>query len=236
MDIFREDCELSADKYDAKFDVKFAPIRRLSSDERVAGKWGFAYTNEEREYENGTYRLGSNGGEIHFVSSMSATKTDTRPTYIWHVISIPVRETDWNTQNITGYTARYNDFQNEQERWDDETYRQLRRSVVSTGSGRNLMFVDMTLGEDIQLRIRNAWKDVFQEAMDSLVIASGSVGGVYVHTFYYHGVLSSNSEINLKGDRRNSSKYVHLAGDVFGFVLDDKGRCIASASLKIVNG
>ena len=235
MDLFLEDCANNASSYDATFDVRFAPIRRLVNGERLIGQWRFTFANDIRGYEKDEFRLKSDDDEIHFVSSMHAKENDSRPEYIWHVISIPVRESGLNTQIITGYTARYNIFQQEQGRWDEETYRHVRRSAVSTRSGNNLMYLNVKLGEDIQFKIKKAWEAVFKDAMKSLVIASGSVGGVYVHTFYYHDVLSSNFEINPEGDRRNSSKKVHMAGDVFGFVIDDKGACIASARLSVVD-
>ena len=232
MELFRERC--SGDHFAARFEARFAPLRRLDSDRLEAGKWKYEFATADKRYKDGRYALSDGSGSIDFVSSMHADGGDARPDYIWHVISVPVSGPRTRTRWEVAFAARYDAFQAEQGLWSDATLRELEESSVPVaGDARNLMFLDSRLGRSKRRDLRKAWVQAFQNAMDQLVLPSQSVGAVYSHTFYYHGVLDADVQIGAGGDRRNSNRSLRQSGIALGFVLDPQGNCLTAASLDI---
>ena len=212
------------------FHVTFAPLRDLApGDAPRYGTWEYAYETDEQQYPGNTYTLSNEREDrIELVSTLPRPAPGTQlPAYIWHVISVPTPP-----GRGAGYVARYEEFFDEQDVWDNSTYLTLQRSVDPP----TLLFVDQNLPEGVLSDITTIWMDTFTEtAMDQLVLRSFESPGLYTHTFIYQQMPGSVDDINDDvGDRRNSSRAVHLNGMAFGLVLDPEGNCLASTSLDLV--
>ena len=212
------------------FGIRFAPLRHLDLGESpLHGTWQYTYKTNGKQYPSNMYTLGSQPEDrIELVSTLDRPAEATElPAYIWHVISVPSPRS-----RGTGYVARYEEFFNEQDVWDNSEYLTLQRSIDPP----TLLFVDQSLPEDILSNITTIWRDTFTEAaMNELVLPSFSSSGLYTHTFVYQPMPRSVEEINDDvGDRRNSSRAVLAEGIAFGLVLDPEGNCLASTSLKLV--
>ena len=213
------------------FRVGFAPLRELPPGEPSRyGTWAYAYQTPDEQYPGNTYRLGEEPEDrIELVSTLERPASGTSlPSYIWHVISVPTPP-----GRGAGYVARYEEFFDEQNVWDNSEYLTLQRSVDPP----TLLFVDQDLPESVLSDITTIWMNTFTEtAMNQLVLRSFESPGQYTHTFIYQQMPRSVEEINGSvGDRRNSSRAVYAEGIAFGLVLDPEGNCLASTSLNLVD-
>ena len=212
------------------FHVTFAPLRELAPGEAPRyGTWAYAHETDEQQYPGNTYTLSNEQEDrIELVSTLPRPAPGTQlPAYIWHVISVPT-----SPGRGAGYVARYEEFFDEQDLWDNSTYLTLQQSVEPP----TLLFVDQRLRENVLSDITTIWRNTFRDmTMDQLVLSSLEPPGLYTHTFIYQQMPGSVEDINEDvGDRRNSSRAVHLDGMAFGLVLDPEGNCLASASLHLV--
>ena len=179
---------------------------------------------DDRQYKSGRYTLSGTSDSIDFVSTMFAKPNQTRPDYIWHVISVPEHEPLSRTRSKVAYAALYDLFHDEHELWNETAFQTLESSSVRVSGGkRNLVYLKDDLPRHDKREVRKAWELAFRQAMDNLVLPSQSIGGIYSHTFYYHGVVESKLHINPEGDRRNTNRSVRRPGSALGFVLDPEG-------------
>ena len=233
LKLFTEHCDDRA--YDARVQAQFAPLRRLNAELAEPGKWRYEYATEDQQYDGGRYPLSGDSDSVDFISTIFAESDQTRPPYIWHVISVPEDDPHRRTRSRIAYAARYDRFHGDHDLWSDTAYRTLESSSVRVPTGgRNLVYFGDGLSRDDRRTVTRAWRLAFRQAMENLVLPSQSIGGVYSHTFYYHKVIDQQGQINALGDRRNSSRSVRKPGPALGFVLDPEGACLQAASLEIV--
>lgn len=236
IQVFGDLCRSDTETIDGSpfVSVRFAPVRRLHLNELPRyGTWNFTYETLNQEYPENTYVMGTGDDEIDLVSNLGRPKSDEElPRYLWHVISVP------SPRDVrVGFVARHRElFAREEGVWDRMQYSSLRKSEVDDDDGTLLVYVDKTLQEDVVLDITDAWKATFGEAMNRLVLEHFlSDYRTYTHTFVYQDAPQKANDINMDaGDRRNSSRTVQAPGAAFGFVLNDAGDCLASATLRIV--
>lgn len=233
LELFTERC--GGDAYEAKVEARFAPVRRLDAEHAEAGKWKYEHTTEDKQYHGGRYPLSGDSDSVDFVSTIFAEPNQTRPHYIWHVISVPEHAPHRRMRSSIAYAALYDRFHEDHELWSQTAFQKLESSSVRVPGGkRNLVYLKDDLARHDRREVRKAWELAFPQAMENLVLPSQSIGGVYSHTFYYHNVMDQRVQINPHGDRRNSNRSVREPGTALGFVLDPAGACLQAASLEIV--
>ena len=216
--------------------VTFAPVRKLRQDEQPqCGTWRYTYTGQQ--YTGNKFDLTS-GNRIHFVSTLRHPTSEDLPKYLWHVISVPSPFHTITTGRITGFIARHERFKDNESLWENGDYDDfLMRSSVTKNSGSFPVYLRKNgMNERSLNRISKIWQKTFgSRAMDILVINSYTAySSGYTHTFIYQDTPGNSKSIGGCGDRRNSSRYVQLPGTAFGFVLDDKGNCLAGTMLELV--
>ncbi len=216
--------------------VTFTPVRRLRQDEKPqCGTWRYIYTDQQ--YTDNKYDL-TNGNQIHFVSTLSRPTSEDLPQYLWHVISVPSPINNAMADRRTGFIARHKKFYDIEGEWTtEEYYDYLRRSIVDTNSGGSFPVYLRKDGMNERRipKIREIWEETFGRAMEVLVLNSYTAySSGYTHTFIYQDTPGNSKSIGGCGDRRNSSRYVQVPGTAFGFVLDDKGNCLAGTTMELV--
>ena len=216
--------------------VTFAPVRKLRQDEQPqCGTWRYTYTG--KQYTDKKFDL-TNGKRVHFVSTLRHPTSEDLPKYLWHVISVPSPFTTTTTGRITGFIARHERFKDNESLWENGDYYDfLMRSSVTTNSGSFPVYLKKNgMNERSLEKISKIWKKTFgSRAMGILVDNSYTAySSGYTHTFIYQDTPGNSKSIGECGDRRNSSRNVEEPGTAFGFVLDDKGNCLAGTKLELV--
>ena len=218
----------------AEVTVEFAPVRKLKPNEQPQdGTWQYAL-KELKENTGNTYDLTS-GDRIHFVSTLHPSTSGNFPPYLWHVISVP-RSSNNQTRNETGYVPLLKRINSEQEQiWTQDDIRTLSGSHLQYNGSKFFTYLQSGLSEPTTRSITNIWKRAFGEDTFNYLVGKSYVTDShnYTHTFIYQDAPQSSDGIRLKGDRRNSSRYVKEPGKAFGFVLDDSGNCLAGTTLDL---
>ena len=214
--------------YDVKFEATFASLERNPA--ASSGQWKYRYRRISR------YELAASRGRLDFVSMMPAIGRQTRPKYIWHVLSVPSRpapeEGNGPLPDLVAYAWKWRELDRDHDIWGADEHRQLAKST----SGDYLVYLVPGLEGWDRSGILEAWKKGFGRGpTEGLVLPSRAEGSAYKHTFIPQGVLGADRSINPDGDRRDSNKEVSLPGQAYGFVLDPAGVCLAVASVEIVN-
>ena len=227
-------------------ELMFAPIRlKRDSETQQVGTWPMVFETKERQYRDNEFEITRPGQDrIHLVSILHKPKIEQNlPPYLWHVISIPTPSNGEEDRKLAGFIAEYENFRkNEediwQEIWGRKGYRYLSLSTKTTvGNNRILAYVNRELGGDIITRITETWQATFHDAMKGLVLAShtGPVR-LYAHTFIYQDApVSANKIVTDVGDHRDSSIATWLPGTAYGFVLDNRGDCLAWSKVELVD-
>lgn len=227
---FKLEC-WSNPKYDLL--LSFAPVRKLSREERQKGKWSYQFLGENRLYPQQRVELPDVGAiRVDLVTQLNQKDSDIGESYLWNVIVAPKVKSwgfggHWPTKKpITEYLR----------------LKEKRNSLVSmaTLSTHNEDPVHTQIPpKDIDSAgtLNNAWENLFGSKIVSSLVYPASKGnrpqhGDYSLTFYYMPIPELGL-INADGYKWPSFKHVDREGKVYGFVLTPDGECLASTSVNV---
>ena len=226
---------------DLEVEAVFAPINERESDQadrRLTprqpcaageGTWSWEFANDQRRYPDGRFVVSDQATEVHFVSILKAEKDDTIPPFLWHLISVPAKTADQCAVRPAAYVPP-------DSYWSRDQLAVLTQSVHQTDRGRTYLTFHKAGNSTAAHKITDLWSSTFPLPMDRLVKPSlqGTASICHYHTFRHVPTPTKASLIGPCGDRQNSSKVVQLPGRAYGFVLDNKARCLAFATLQLV--
>ena len=182
---------------------------------------------------------------------------DKLPPYIWHVISVP-RKQD-SKKNADGYMVLKrekffklvgkmpwntvspplpepsSDKLNEHLR---RSYEKVRVRVYDKSTGSIKFKVNRVPtfnlgGANFTSLVNDFWYGTIgAPALRDFIMMTRRHDRQYDHTFYFQPIDKSHS-IGPRARQEASSRTVHAKGTVFGFVIDHKGQCLASAQLQV---
>ena len=213
-----------------EIELNFAPVRRLSNESRLEGKWSYEFTSDDIQYPGARVKLPAGAAaRVDLVTQLKQKDSNVDESYLWNVIVAPKVKNwrfggHWPTKkSITEY-----------QRMADK-----RDSLISVAS------LSIYNGDPVHTRIspkdidsagtlNSAWETLFGEKIVSRLVYPASKGQEgYSLTFYYMPTPALRL-INEEGYRWPSFKHVDQQGKVYGFVLSAEGECLASTVVDVV--
>ena len=212
----------------------FAPIKKKANP--VPGEWAYEFIKDRYPYE--TFPISSDvyNNKIWFYSSIKKDEFNNIPKYVWHLIISPApvaRQLD----EAEAFLVNFNSKNGDVDKLDlltstDENI--IKQSIVD-GSQPVIYTNNELIDKFEKLDLNDIWEKLIANDNMKLIkcerfrngIARTENSAFYDYTFYLHEISSRPENINLEyGYRVVSMKTITTAGDVYGFVLNEKGSCM----------